>query len=338
MEMKVFLILNIICSIAAAGPGVFLITDPVDHSECPTWDSRNNLLYFVNIHAGEIYRYHYENEEIEVIKLDGEIAPVIPSKRDPNLLIAGLNRSIVAVEWNQTSSSDTRILTTLSNQFPTSRVNDGKADNQGRLWIGTMGYENSSGLTPNQGVLYQVACKTLNSPLVEIAPLNISNGMAWNKANDKLYYIDTPTRQVVEYAYDEESGIISNRRVAFDMRNYSDRLGGNPDGMTIDEDDNLWVALFGGGAVIKVNPANGQLLQIVAIPAEDVTSVMWGGPNLDVLYVTTSRYSLSQEDRLKQPVAGAVFGVVGLYTKGLPMNAVDLLGSIDDQSCGTTRN
>ncbi|XP_008197562.2 regucalcin [Tribolium castaneum] len=338
MKPKVFVILSIICRFAAAGSGVYLLVDPVDHSECPTWDWRNNLLYFVNIHAGEIYRYHYDTEEAEVIKLNGEVAPVIPSKSDPNLLIAGLNRSVVAVEWNQTSSSDTRILTTLSSQFPTSRVNDGKADKQGRLWIGTMGHEDSSGLTPNQGVLYQVTCPTLNSPLVEIAPVNISNGMAWNKANDKLYYIDTPTRQVVEYAYDDQSGTISNKRVAFDMRNYSDRLAGNPDGMTIDEDDNLWVALYGGGAVIKVNPTTGQLLQIVAIPAEDVTSVMWGGPNLDVLFVTTSRYSLSEEDRKKQPAAGAVFGVVGLYTRGMRMNAVDLLESIDDQSCGSTRS
>lgn len=303
----------------------------MDHSECPTWDTRNNLLYFVNIHAGEIYRYHYETEEIEKIKLDGEIAPVIPSKTDPNLLIAGLNRSIVAVEWNSTASSPTKILTTVSNQFPTSRFNDGKADKQGRLWIGTMGHEDSNGLTPNQGVLYQVTCQTLKSPLVEVAPVNISNGMAWNKANDKLYYIDTPTRQVAEYSYNDQTGTITNRRVAFDMRNYSDRLAGNPDGMTIDKDDNLWVALYGGGAVIKVNPSSGQLLQVVAIPAEDVTAVAWGGPDLQVLYVTSSRYTLSEEERRKQPAAGAVFAVKGLDTKGVPMFAVDLIKSINDQ-------
>jgi gluconolactonase len=323
---------------AVPGPGVYQLTDPVDHSESPTWDTRNNILYFVNIHEGEIYKYDYETGQIDSIKLDGEVAPAIPSKADPNLLIAGLNRSVVAVEWNSESpATDRRILTTVSTEFPTSRFNDGKADKEGRLWIGTMGYEGPNGLTPDEGVFYEMTCDNFDPPLIKIAPVNISNGLAWNKANDKLYYIDTPTGQVVEYSYNNEKGEISDRRVAFDMNDHIGVITGSPDGMTIDEDDNLWVALYGGGAVIKVDSSSGDLLQVVAVPAEDVTSAMWGGPDLDVLFVTTSRYSLTEEEKQQQPAAGAVFAVIGLDTKGLPMYDVDLVKSINDQDCGSDK-
>lgn len=307
------------------------MTEPVDHSECPTWDTRNNVLYFVNIHQGEIYRYTYETGDIRHIQLNGEIAPVIPSKDNPNLLIAGLNRSVVAVEWDGESiPSHTRILTTLSRQFPTSRVNDGKADIEGRLWIGTMGYEDASGVAPNEGALYEVTCSNLISPDVKVSPVNISNGMAFNKANDKAYYIDTPTRQIVGYSYDQKTGDISDKFVVFDVNDYNSALTGNPDGMTIDSDDNLWIALYGGWAVIHVNSSSGALIQVIEIPAEDVTSTMFGGPDLDILYVTTSRVALTDEQKEQQPLAGSVFEVTGLGVKGVPMFGVGLLKSIDD--------
>ena len=163
-----------------------------------------------------------------------------------------------------------------------------------------MGYETSTSLAPNQGSLYKITRDNLHNPSVMISPVNISNGLAWNKANNKFYYIDTPTRKIVEYDYDDAGGEIKNGRVVFDLSWYSS-IKGFPDGMTIDRDDNLWVALYSGSAVIKVDPKTGYLLQIVAIPAEAVTSVIWGGQNLDVLYITTSRYRLNKEQRLKQP-------------------------------------
>lgn len=191
-----------------------------------------------------------------------------------------------------------------------------------------MGYEGPNGLTPNEGVFYKATRENIDSPQVILAPVNISNGMAWNAANDRFYYIDTPTGKVLEYEYNGTIGEIRNPRVAFDISAHSDRLSGGPDGMTIDEDDNLWVALYGGGSVVKVDPKTGDLLQIVAVPARDVTSAMWGGPNLDVLFVTTSRYSLNEYERKQMPAAGSVFAVVGLETRGLPVFEVDLIDKI----------
>lgn len=306
---------------------LYQLTDPVSHAECPTWDSRNNILYYVNIPQGQIFRYDYATKTQKSIKLNGEIAPVIPSKNNPNLLVAGLGRSVVAVEWDGSTQSETKTLTTVSEQFPNSKFNDGKADKQGRLWIGTMG-TNGNG----QGLLYEVTCEDLKDPIAVLEPVSISNGLAWNAANDKFYYIDSPTRQIVQYDFNDPDGTISNKKVIFDVNEHTDILG-DPDGMTIDVDDNLWVALYGGSGVLHIDSQTGELLNTIEIPARDVTSTMWGGPDLDTLFVTTSRISLSGDDLLKWPAAGAVFAVTGLGTKGVPMYEVDLLESIDDQVC-----
>lgn len=124
-----------------------------------------------------------------------------------------------------------------------------------------MGYENASGVVPNAGSLYFISRKNFKNPAAVITPVNVSNGMAWNKENNKFYYIDTPTKQIKVFDYNNENGQISNEQVAFDLNNQP-KLGGYPDGMTIDEDDNLWIALYNGGAVIKVNPNTKQLLQV----------------------------------------------------------------------------
>ncbi|KAH1017539.1 hypothetical protein HUJ05_008163 [Dendroctonus ponderosae] len=311
-------------------PSVFQVTQPVDHSEGPIWDGRKSILYFVDIHSGRVLSYNYNTKKVNFITLKGAVTPVIPAKNNENILIVGVDRSLVALEWDgEKELGSQRTLTTVSQQFPQSRFNDGKADKQGRVWIGTMGFENpqTRSLDANQGMLYKMTKDTLISPKVEVAPVNISNGLCWNKANNKMYYIDSPTRKVVEYDFDEEKGDISNPRIAVDITKFP-YVTGNPDGMTIDQDDNLWIALYYGGSVIKANPRNGQLLQVVPIPARDVTSVIWGGPNLDILFVTTSRFHLSDTERKMYPAAGSVFAVTNLNQKGLVPNFADLVNSV----------
>lgn len=183
-----------------------------------------------------------------------------------------------------------------------------------------MGLEDKDGnLSPDQGSLFLVTSETLDNPTPVITPVNISNGMTWNYANNKFYYIDTPTDQVVQYDYDNKSGKITNPKTVFDVTKHQDRITGHPDGMTIDKDDNLWIALYGGGAVVKVDPRvgpEGKILDVIAIPAQYVTSVCWGGQNLKTLFVTTSRRRLDEVQRKEQPFAGALFAVKNLKTRG----------------------
>ncbi|KAF7286553.1 hypothetical protein GWI33_004952 [Rhynchophorus ferrugineus] len=185
-------------SLNASSPTIQLITYPIDHAEGPSWDGRKNILYYVDIHTGRVFSWNYDTEEINYITLDGTVTPAVQAE-NPDIILVGLNRSVVAVEWDGTNAiGNQEILATVAEQFNTSRFNDGKADKEGRLWWGTMGAEDTStgDLTPNNGVLYKITKENLGDPTVEIAPVNISNGLAWNRANDKFYYIDTPTLQV----------------------------------------------------------------------------------------------------------------------------------------------
>lgn len=197
------------------------------------------------------------------------------------------------------------------------------------MFVGTMGSETKSGrLDINDGKLYKFTRDNLANPTVMIQPVNISNGLAWNKANNKFYYIDTPTDQVREYDYDDVEGTISNPRVVFDVKEHS-HITGHPDGMTIDADDNLWVALYDGGAVVQVNPKSGDLGHIIPIPAQYTTSVTWGGKGHETLFVTTSRYMLDEHGRQQQPAAGSLFAITNLGTRGFQANYADILNNID---------
>lgn len=119
------------------GPALYQITDPVDHAEGPIWDARKNILYYVDIHSGRVLAYHYNTNKVAKINLNGNVSPVIPSRKNPNLLLVGLNRSVIAVEWDgQKKLGEQQVLASVSNSFPTSRFNDGKADKNGRLWWG----------------------------------------------------------------------------------------------------------------------------------------------------------------------------------------------------------
>lgn len=119
------------------GPAIYQIADPVDHAEGPTWDARKNILYYVDIHSGHVLAYHFNTNKITKINLNGDVSPVIPSRKNPNLLLVGLNRSVVAVEWDgQKKLGEQQVLATVSNSYPASRFNDGKADKNGRLWWG----------------------------------------------------------------------------------------------------------------------------------------------------------------------------------------------------------
>ncbi|KAI4461322.1 regucalcin [Holotrichia oblita] len=287
---------------------LFVVTVPVDHAEGPVWDSRTGLLYFVDIHTGIFNSYNIKTNEHKSVQLDGELSVAIPSEADPFYFIVGLNRSAVAIEW----------------------------DGEQNLKSSTMGYEDLNGnLDADKGSLYFITKENLPDPEAVITPVNISNGLAWNKANDKFYYIDTPTDQVKEYDYDNDSGHISNPRVVFDVNTHSEYITGHPDGMTIDVDDNLWIALYDGGAVVHVNPKTNQLLQIIPIPAQYTTSVCWGGENFDILFVTTSRYALDNENRKRQSAAGSVFAVKGLDTSGLPSFRANIDSAARNHACNT---
>jgi sugar lactone lactonase YvrE len=172
------------------------------------------------------------------------------------------------------------------------RMNDGKCDASGRFYASSMARDGSHG----RGMLWRLDADLTVHAVVE--GLTIGNGLAWSADGRTLHFIDTALQRVDRFDVDPGTGALANRRTAFPVRGEV----GSPDGMCIDADDCLWVALFGGGAVHRYSPS-GELLAVVDVPVPNVTSVAFGGANLDVLYITTARLSDAT------PGAGGLFAV-----------------------------
>ena len=180
---------------------------------------------------------------------------------------------------------------------PDTRFNDGKCDPQGRFWAGTM----VEGGNRRSGALYCLDTDLTVSKKLD--GVTTSNGLVWTRDSATFYYIDTPTHQVQAFDFDPDRADLHNQRVAAEIPND----WGAPDGMTIDEQDHLWIALFRGSRVVRLDPRTGQFELAVSLPALNVTSCAFGGPELDQLYITTARVGLDREQRQAQPLAGSLF-------------------------------
>lgn len=284
--------------------------------EGPHWDHITQKLYFVDIYGHKLCRLDPETGNVTSVTLDGPVGVAVPVDGSTNKFVAGCGTNFVLFTWDSNTtlqSCPTQVLAKVDTEKTGTRINDGKVDSCGRFWGGTMALEEGSILKPNEGSFYSIGSDLV--PRKHISPVSISNGLAWSKDDDTFYYIDSLTYQVVAYDFTASTGSISNKRIVFDLK--KNNVPGLPDGMTIDTDGNLWVALYFGGAVIQINPKSGELMRTVNIPgAKNVTSVAFGGPNLDVLYVTSSSLGLKEEDQKEQPNAGYVFKITGLGVRG----------------------
>ncbi|MET0458974.1 MAG: SMP-30/gluconolactonase/LRE family protein [Ilumatobacteraceae bacterium] len=186
------------------------------------------------------------------------------------------------------------------------RMNDGACDPHGRFWAGTMAYDES----PGAGALFRLeldgSCTTV------LTGLTISNGIGWSPDGTTMYLADSGTGRVDAYDVDAD-GEISGRRPLLVV----DEPGVAPDGLTVDDDGGIWVALWGGGAVHRYAP-DGELLAVVVLPVDRPTSCAFGGPDRATLFVTTSREGLDDTAMGNQPHAGHVFTVEGLGFTGPP--------------------
>src|SRR5689334_6455454 len=184
-------------------------------------------------------------------------------------------------------------------------MNDGACDRQGRFWAGTMAYDE----TPGSGTLYRLEldgrCSTV------LTELTISNGVGWSPDGETMYLSDSGAGTVEAFDFDGATGAIGGRRPLVRIG----EQGMAPDGLTVDEDGDIWVGLYGGWAVNRYRP-DGTLREAVEIPAAQATSCAFGGPDLRTLFVTTGRERLDEAALERQPDAGRVFAVTGLDARG----------------------
>lgn len=190
---------------------------------------------------------------------------------------------------------------------PAIRMNEGGCDAHGRLYVGTMAYA----VTPGAGTLWRIDADRTAQPA--LTGVTISNGLQWSADGGTAFYIDTPTDHVWRFAVDAETGTFHDRRPLIDLSG----VDGHPDGMTIDEEGGLWVAMFGGSAVRRFD-ADGVLTEVVELPTRDVTCAAFGGPDRTTLYISTSRDGWG--DDAAEPEAGAVFAFE-TGVRGAPQHA-----------------
>lgn len=181
------------------------------------------------------------------------------------------------------------------------RMNEGGCDPDGRFYCGSMAYDEK----PGAGRLYRLDPD--REVTVVLEDVTVSNGLDWSPDGSRAYYNDTPTGQIAVFDSTTENGLIGRRTFAEIPVD-----AGRPDGLTVDAEDGVWVALFGGGAVRRYSQA-GVLDEVIELPTRHVTACTFGGPALDQLFITTSREKLEPGE---DPLAGALFratpGVTGM--------------------------
>ena len=269
--------------------------------EGPCWDAGAQRLYWVDIEQNRLHSYDPATGRDQAIDVGQRIGVAV--KRQAGGLVLGLKSGFYAFD---PATAALEPLALPEAHLPGNRFNDGKCDPAGRFWAGSLPLaEDHPG-----GSLY---CLDVDLTVTrKIENITVSNGLAWSGDHRTMYFIDSPTRVVEAFDYDPATGAIANRRTVISIPGG----WGYPDGMTINAENMLWVALWDGWAVTRWNPATGELIDKLALPVARVTSCAFGGPELDTLYITSARSRLSPEQLARQPLAGALFrcrpGVRGL--------------------------
>jgi sugar lactone lactonase YvrE len=269
------------------------------------WDEQTQMLYWIDLLENKIFAYDINKSSLKIIDVGQNTGCV--AVREKGGLIAGLQNGIFFVDV------DTGKLTPVvdpESDKPGNRFNDGECDCMGRLWAGTMSKKLDSGSGDNTplGALYLI--DTDFKVTTKLPAVTISNGIGYSPDNKIMYYIDSPTRNVDAFDFDKETGEITNRRAVVRV---AEEVG-MPDGLTVDADGNLWVGMWGGGAVVKYSPQTGRMLEKIEIPAPFVTTMVFGGKDMDEMFVNTAKMNT---DLNKYPDAGGVFRIK-MDVKGQP--------------------
>ena len=266
------------------------------------WDSRRSLLWWTDIHARQLYRYDWAGGNLRKLTTIERVAS-FGLVADSDQLITAFSSGLGFYDAIEQS---VRWLYGPDTAPAGLRFNDGKVDRRGRFWAGTMMEADGHGTS---ACLYSVEGK--GTVRCHLRQLRISNGLSFSPDGGRMYFADSPTREISVYELLEPEGILGERRSFAHTPE-----GAFPDGAAVDVDGCLWSAHWGAGCVVRYTPA-GKIDRVLHVPARQPTCVCFGGPDLDVLCVTSARQGLDSEVLAGQPHAGDVF-LYRLGVQGLP--------------------
>jgi sugar lactone lactonase YvrE len=271
--------------------------------EGPVWDHRDESLLWIDVTRGMVHRFDPVTRRDESFHVGQHVgALALRSAGGFVLAVRGGFANFDLGTSRAQAIADTEAAT------PTNRMNDGKVDSKGRFWAGSMAYSEEG----REGSLYRLDQD--HSVTRILTGLGISNGLGWSPNDRVMYHIDSLTGGVDAYDFNADTGQITNRHRLIDI----ERADGIPDGMTVDGEGYLWVALWNGWGIRRYRP-DGALDGEIRLPVRQVSCCTFGGPDMRDLYITTAARDLSALELDDQPGAGGVFrhqpGVAGLPSR-----------------------
>lgn len=265
-----------------------VVDDGDQLGEGPWWSVREQLLWRVDILGHVVHSWSPESDETARWDLDDVVGFAVPAGDGDSIL--GLRTGIVRTSL---STGEQRELAPTPG-VGAGRFNDGKTDRRGRVWAGTI-VDDQSVLNGAFGHLGE------DGFIVHLDGMGISNGLGWSPDNETMYVTDSAVRTIWSFDFDIDSAELSNRRI------FAVDDDCEPDGLTVDAEGGVWSAKWDGARVVRYDP-DGTISQVVEAPVSRPTSCMFGGRDLDTLYVTSASVGLDEEERASTP-AGAVLAI-----------------------------
>ncbi|HEX5823530.1 MAG TPA: SMP-30/gluconolactonase/LRE family protein [Candidatus Limnocylindrales bacterium] len=257
--------------------------------EGPVWDARTGRLVWVDIEGRALLSTDPASGATTTLPMPLPIGIAVP--RRSGGFVAALEDGFHAID----ADGRTEQIAAIDTEAGRLRFNDGACDPAGRFLAGTMAYDTA----PGAGALYRLDADLRVTLLLD--DITISNGLGWSPDGGTMYYVDTPTRRIDAFDYDVADGAIARRRPFVDIEG-----DGRPDGLCVDVDGAVWVALWPGWSVRRYL-ADGTLDAALPVPVAKVSSCAFGGAALDTLFITSAWTALSEEEREAQPHAGSLF-------------------------------
>lgn len=256
------------------------------------WHKKQEKLLWLDIDGCMLHEYAFHTKVLTDHPFTDKVTTIIPREGYDDEVVLALKDKIICYHLQNKTFRELLDIPSIKQDY---RTNDGKASPEGRIWIGVMHMNTQH----ENGALY---CIEQDLSFREILTgQSIPNGIVWNSRGDVMYYADSGKKCIYAFDYDRKNGSLSSQRVAIRVPPEY----GIPDGMTIDADDHLWVAHWGGFGVYIWDPSDGRMTGKVEVPAPNVASCTFGDKNQ--LFITTARSGLSERELEQYPLSGSVF-------------------------------